>query len=637
MRRCIIIAFSFLLAWPTWGQELSTRNKKAAELYRESEAYMIRRQYKQAIDLLGQAVNRDFGFVEAHLRLADAYRFYGDPASAIKYYQEVIKLKPNQPDFAGAYVSMASLLKGQEHFDEVISLCETYLNLLPKGREAGLARRLVENARFAKEAIRNPLEFTPRPLPEVVNSFELQYFPVLTADENTLFFTARNTEGPNNDEDIFISTKLPSGDFRPPQSISWRINTRYNEGTCTISADGRMMIFTACEGRKGFGSCDLFYTYKNGEEWSIPVNLGPNINTQYWESQPSLSADGNVLFFVSNRPAGKGGRDIYMSRRDENGFWEEAENLGEPVNTAGDEVSPFIHANGITLFFSSNEHPGFGGYDLFSTEWEKQAWAIPGNLGYPINTDEDQVSLFISASGKTGYYSNEKKRGNMYVESKLYMFDVPPEIQVERAVSFVKGRVVDALTGAPIPAAVELYDLLTDELSKRVFTDSLTGEYLITLTEGSEYALYVSKDGYLFDSRNFSVADKEELNVELEDILLNRIEKGKSVNLNNLFFDFDAYTLREKSKTELRKIVSFLTRYPDLRIEVEGHTDNVGDESYNQNLSLNRAKAVFDFLVEAGVAAGRVEVKGYGMTRPIASNEIEKGREQNRRIAFKIL
>lgn len=637
MRLLATIFLFILIAFPGKGQELSTRNKKAAELYRESEAYMIRRQYKQAIDLLGQAVNRDFGFTEAQLRLADAFKLYGDASSALKYYDEVIKQKPNKRAFASAYLSKASLLKGPAYFDEVIVLAETYLSLLPDSRDAPLARRIAENARFAKEAIKNPLDFTPRPLPAVVNSFDLQYFPVLTADENTLFFTARNTDGPNNDEDIFISEKLPSGDFRPPQSISWRINTRYNEGTCTISADGRMMIFTVCEGRKGFGSCDLFYTYKNGDQWSIPENLGPSINTQYWESQPSLSADGNVLFFVSNRPAGKGGRDIYLSRRDENGEWLPAENLGEPVNTSGDEVSPFIHANGMTLFYSSNEHPGFGGYDLFSSEWKKTTWSMPKNLGYPINTEEDQVSLFISASGKTGYYSNEKKRGNVYVESKLYMFDVPPEIQVERAVSYVKGRVVDALTGAPIPAAVELYDLSTEERSARVFTDSLTGEYMITLTEGAEYALYVSRDGYLFDSRNFTVNDEEDLNLILDDILLNRIEKGKSVNLNNLFFDFDAYTLREKSKTELKKLVAFLERYPELRIEVEGHTDNVGDADYNQNLSSNRAKAVFDFLKGAGIPADRLEAKGYGMSRPIASNATESGRQQNRRIAFKIL
>jgi outer membrane protein OmpA-like peptidoglycan-associated protein len=398
-----------------------------------------------------------------------------------------------------------------------------------------------------------------------------------------------------------------------------------------------MMIFTACEGRKGYGSCDLYYTYKNGEQWVIPENLGPNINTQYWESQPSLSADGNVLFFVSNRPGGKGGRDIYMSRRGDDGAWQPAENVGEPINTPGDEVSPFIHANGLNLFFSSNEHPGFGGFDLFYSEWERGAWQEPINLGYPINNGEDQVSLFISASGLTGYYSNERKQGNVYIESKLYQFDVPPEIQVKRAVSYVKGRVVDAQSGKPIPAAVELYDLQTDERSGRVLTDSLTGEYMITLPEGTEYALYVNKDGYLFDSRHFSLDTEEVRNVVLEDILLNRIEKGKSVNLNNLFFDFDAYTLRDKSKTELKKIVTFLQRYPELRIEVEGHTDNVGNSGYNQSLSENRAKAVYAFLVQAGIAEDRIASKGYGMSKPIATNETEAGRQQNRRIAFKIL
>ncbi len=619
-------------------QELGTNNKRAASLYVESENYVIRRQYPQAISLLNQALNRDYKFAEAHLRLATCYRAIEDSAGAIKHFTEVIKLKPQDPRYSMAYFVLAEINIKEGKYDEAIELLNQHQKIAPKGNLLDEGARMLQNAQFAMQAINNPVEFNPEPLSSKVNVFQLQYFPVLTADEKTLFFTARNGNARTDDEDIFISTKDNFGDWTTPESISRNINTRFNEGTCSISADGRMMIFTACEGRQGYGSCDLYVTYKIGEEWSVPNNLGPNINSPQWDSQPSLSADGNTLYFVSNRPGGIGNRDIYVSYRNEAGDWTMAQNLGEPLNTSSDEVSPFIHANGLTFFFASNGHPGFGGFDLFSSEIDvNNQWGVPKNVGYPINTSEDQVSLFIAASGTTAYYANEKKQGNQYVDSKIYSFELPPQLQVTRGVNYVKGRVVDAITQRPIVATVELYDLETDELSSRVKSDSLTGEYLITLTKGSEYALYVNKNGYLFDSRYFSFQEDDSVNPELADILLNKINRGESVNLNNIFFDFDKFVLREKSKTELKKIIAFLNAYPDIKIEIEGHTDNVGSAQYNLELSRNRALSVYEYLLENGIADNRVYYKGYGMEKPIATNETEEGRQQNRRIAFKIL
>ncbi len=619
-------------------QELGTNNKRAASLYVESENYVIRRQYPQAISLLNQALNRDYKFAEAHLRLATCYRAIEDNAGAIKHFTEVIKLKPQDPRYSMAYFVLAEINIKEGKYDEAIELLNQHQKIAPKGNLLDEGARMLQNSQFAMQAINNPVEFNPEPLSSKVNVFQLQYFPVLTADEKTLFFTARNGNARTDDEDIFISTKDNFGDWTTPESISRNINTRFNEGTCSISADGRMMIFTACEGRQGYGSCDLYVTYKIGEEWSVPNNLGPNINSPQWDSQPSLSADGNTLYFVSNRPGGIGNRDIYVSYRNEAGDWTMAQNLGEPLNTSSDEVSPFIHANGLTFFFASNGHPGFGGFDLFSSEIDvNNQWGVPKNVGYPINTSEDQVSLFIAASGTTAYYANEKKQGNQYVDSKIYSFELPPQLQVTRGVNYVKGRVVDAITQRPIVATVELYDLETDELSSRVKSDSLTGEYLITLTKGSEYALYVNKNGYLFDSRYFSFQEDDSVNPELADILLNKINRGESVNLNNIFFDFDKFVLREKSKTELKKIIAFLNAYPDIKIEIEGHTDNVGSAQYNLELSRNRALSVYEYLLENGIADNRVYYKGYGMEKPIATNETEEGRQQNRRIAFKIL
>jgi OmpA-OmpF porin, OOP family len=619
-------------------QELGTKNKRAADLYIESENYVIRRQYPQAISLLNQALNRDYQFAEAHLRLGTCYKAVEDNAGAIKHFTEVIKLKPEDSRYSMAYFVLAEISIKEGKYDEAIELLNQHQKIAPKGNLLDEGARMIQNAQFAKQAINNPVEFNPQPLSSKVNIFQLQYFPVLTADEKTLFFTARNGNARTDDEDIFISTKDAFGEWTTPESISRNINTRFNEGTCSISADGRMMIFTACEGRQGYGSCDLYVTYKIGEEWSVPNNLGPNINSPQWDSQPSLSADGNTLYFVSNRPGGIGSRDIYVSYRNEAGDWTMAQNLGEPINTSSDEVSPFIHANGLTFFFASNGHPGFGGFDLFSTEIKADnTWGAIKNLGYPINTSEDQVSLFIAASGTTAYYANERKQGNQYIDSKIYSFELPPQLQVTRGVNYVKGRVVDAITQKPIVATVELYDLETDELSSRVKSDSLTGEYLITLTKGSEYALYVNKNGYLFDSRYFSFQEDDSVNPELADILLNKINRGESVNLNNIFFDFDKFVLREKSKTELKKIISFLNAYPDIKIEIEGHTDNVGSAKYNLELSRNRALSVYEYLMENNVADNRVYYKGYGMEKPIATNETEEGRQMNRRIAFKIL
>lgn len=619
-------------------QELGTKNKRAADLYIESENYVIRRQYPQAISLLNQALNRDYQFAEAHLRLGTCYKAVEDNAGAIKHFTEVIKLKPEDSRYSMAYFVLAEISIKEGKYDEAIELLNQHQKIAPKGNLLDEGARMIQNAQFAKQAINNPVEFNPQPLSSKVNIFQLQYFPVLTADEKTLFFTARNGNARTDDEDIFISTKDAFGEWMTPESISRNINTRFNEGTCSISADGRMMIFTACEGRQGYGSCDLYVTYKIGEEWSVPNNLGPNINSPQWDSQPSLSADGNTLYFVSNRPGGIGSRDIYVSYRNEAGDWTMAQNLGEPINTSSDEVSPFIHANGLTFFFASNGHPGFGGFDLFSTEIKADnTWGAIKNLGYPINTSEDQVSLFIAASGTTAYYANERKQGNQYIDSKIYSFELPPQLQVTRGVNYVKGRVVDAITQKPIVATVELYDLETDELSSRVKSDSLTGEYLITLTKGSEYALYVNKNGYLFDSRYFSFQEDDSVNPELADILLNKINRGESVNLNNIFFDFDKFVLREKSKTELKKIISFLNAYPDIKIEIEGHTDNVGSAQYNLELSRNRALSVYEYLMENNVADNRVYYKGYGMEKPIATNETEEGRQMNRRIAFKIL
>ncbi len=629
---------------PLTAQDKSytTKSKKAIGFYEQSEDYYIRRQYGQAVALLEKALEKDEDFAEAYLRLMRIYQTIDDRQKISLYANKIVSLQPDNPRFAEAPLQLAILAfqtgkyaYSREYLDKILSL-----NPLPK-RIGEEAERLKVNVDFAEEAIKNPLPFNPQPLPATVNKLPLQYFPVLTADQQSIIFTGRKGTTPQYDEDIYICTKSPTGEWQAPKQISTNINSEFNEGTCTISADGRTLIFTSCLGRRGFGSCDLYISYKQGDEWSVPENLGNTVNSSSWESQPSLSADGKALYFVSDRPGGFGQRDIYVTHLSADNQWERPLNLGREVNTRYDEVSPFIHVNGQTLYFASTGYPGFGGFDLFFTEKENNSWKKPKNLGYPLNTFEDQVSLYMTADGEKGYYSYERGREGQNYTSTLSEFDVPEEIRVTNRSNFVKGVVRDAETRKELSAQVELYDLREQKREYAVQSDPATGEYMMVLTEGSEYALYVEKQGYLFESLAFNYSDTIQKNKQLDpvyiDVDLQPIKAGKETVLNNIFFDTDQYETKKKSKTELAKIVMFLQSNQQININIAGHTDNVGNKTYNKELSLKRAKAVRDYLIQAGIAEERVGYQGYGQDKPIALNDTEDNRQKNRRITFEIV
>jgi len=459
----------------------------------------------------------------------------------------------------------------------------------------------------------------------------------LTVDEQQLFFTKRSGQSVSYDEDIYRSVRNADGYWTIPESISPNINTPHNEGTCSISADGRVLIFTSCDNRRGYGSCDLFISEKTGMEWSTPKNLGHIVNSPSWDSQPALSADGNTLYFISDRPGGVGRRDIWVSRKSPDGEWGQPVNLGPAINTREDEVSPFIHSNGQTLYFSSVGYPGFGGYDLYKSEKFHGEWSKPENLGYPVNTHEDQVSLFVTASGKKAYYSLDQYTEGGYPISRIYSFDIPEEISVTNKSYYVKGRVTDKENGNPLMSRLELWDIEKDEWMSYTFSDSLTGDYYMVLTEGSEYAFYINKKGYMLETRNFTIEKGHEIDPLVIDFQLARLVEGEHSVLNNIFFDLDSYDLKEKSYTELNRISEFLKSNPDVRIEISGHTDNTGSEEYNLDLSNKRAETVFNYLIEKGFTLERITFKGYGQSKPAFPNDTEENRSKNRRIEFLVI
>jgi OmpA-OmpF porin, OOP family len=620
------------------NKPLGTESEKARKLYEESAFLLTARKFDQAIANLQKALERDPNFAEAHFRLARTYDVLRQEKEAVHHYEKSLELKPAFGPFVDANVTVAKFYLNRGEYGKAKAYFEKYLAQKPaKPTHLETANKGVATCEYAENALKSPLSYQAKPLSPTVNAFALQYFPVLTVDQQTLIFTARNLSGQNNDENIYVSSRQGE-EWSAPVSISPNINTAENEGTCSISADGRTLVFTSCQGRQSFGSCDLFVSYKIGSEWVEPINMGPKINTYSWESQPSLSADGRTLFFVSDRRGGYGRRDIWMSKLGEDGQWGAPTNLGNTVNTTDDDLSPFLHANGTTLFFSSQGHLGMGGYDLFFCEWKNGSWTTPENLGYPINTHEDQVSLFVTADGEKAYYSLEKAEGDRRVSAVLHEFQMPAALaQKYNRSDYLKGKVFDARTKQPLNARIEVYNIVSNQLESTVQSDRKSGEYVSVLTEGTEYALYINKEGYLFKSLSFDFSQKKAFEPMILDIYLEPIQSGAKEILKNIFFQTAKYELELKSQTELDKIVSFLNRNPDLTLEISGHTDDVGKDEDNMLLSKKRAQALFDYLIKAGIPKHRIRFQGYGETKPVAPNDTEANRQLNRRIELKVL
>ena len=618
--------------------ELSTKSKKAIELYTSADNFRVRGQYDEALNLLHQAIEKDDKFVEAYYRLGVTYFSMRQYGKAKDNYEKGLSLTTDLRKQKVFWYDLGELYLLTGEYEKAMKVLSAFVNNETMNKaKVDRATMFFKSAEFAMKNKTNSSNFKLHPLSDTVNAFVLQYFPALTADQQQLIFTRRTGNGPNDDEDLVVSRKDENGRWSFPEPISKNINTRLNEGTCTISADGRKLIFTSCTGRDGIGSCDLYETKKIGNDWTTPRNLGRNVNSIEWESQPSLSADGRTLYFVSDRRSGLGRRDIWVSTTDDKGEWTKAVNAGKQINSQFDEISPFIHANNRTLFFASNGLPGFGGYDLFFTDKDSTVWTPPKNLGAPMNDNEDQFSLFITADGKKGYYSHEETLESGFSRSKIFEMVIPEESQIEYRSNYVKGIIRDKVAQTPLSAKIELINIRKNRVESLVESDSINGEYLMVLTQGAEYALYVNKEAYLFKSYNFNYSEVTDFKPIIINIDLEKAKEGSVAVLNNIFFDVDKYDLKDKSVTELEKIIRFLSVNPVVRVEIAGHTDNSGSADYNRQLSERRANSVFTFLIQHGIDKKRMVPKGYGPDRPIASNDTEEGRSQNRRIEVRII
>jgi len=608
-------------------------NKKAKSIYIEAYDLAMAGSYDQSIEKLDAAIKIEPKYIEAFLSRAGIYAELKNYNLSVTDFQQAFALDSL---YAKEYLLPYSIsLAGIGKFEEALSKAEAFLlndKLNERSIKSGRYRKSVYEFAidYKKQHPNESYIFGLTHLGDSINSNFLEYYPSITIDGKKMIFTRRV----NDDEDFFESEFINQS-WTKAKPAQGKINTTLNEGAQNISQDGNWLIFTGCNYPEGIGSCDLYISYrmKNGN-WTEAENLGPIINTESWESAPSLSPDKKDLYFSSNRPGGLGGRDIWVSHRLPTGKWTVPENLGPTVNTKSDESCPFIHSDNQTLYFNSNGHVGYGMTDLFlSRKDSNNKWKTPENLGYPINTIDDEGSLIVAADGKTAYYASDRMNKKLGLD--IYSFQLRNDIQAIKTI-WINGSVFDKKSNQGLPCQVLLTDINNRNKSTQVQTDE-EGNFMITLPIGNEYALHVNRKGYLFYSANFSLPSTSTDSFFNLKIPLQPIEEGASIVLKNIFFDNKSFEIKKSSEEELNALIALLNENPKMKLQISGHTDNVGKKEDNLLLSQNRAKAVVNYLISKGIAATRLVSKGFGDSMPMEKNDTEQGKINNRRTEINIL
>jgi outer membrane protein OmpA-like peptidoglycan-associated protein/tetratricopeptide (TPR) repeat protein len=613
-----------------------TESAKAIRFYEEGLSNYRLKNYPLAEEYLKDAIKADTKFQNAYLVLAEVFWEQGQYEPAINYYDKGLSIDP--AFYPQGYLNKGNLEIKIAQYNNALKSYQKFLQLDTANSKYTLqAMRSIQQANFAIRAIANPVDFNPVNLGPNINTRDDEYWPSLSADGQTLVITRliRNSADHSQfQEDFFFSTWDKNG-WSVMKNAGYPLNTDDNEGAQSFSANGNLMVYTVCNRPGVIGRCDIYFSEKEGDEWTFPKNMGIPVNSLAKETQPSLSADGRTIYFASDRPGGKGGLDIWMSQKNDDGSWQNPVNLGDSVNSPGDEQSPFIHQDGKTLYFSSDYHIGMGGFDLFVVRRDDMGnWAHLSNLGYPINTNRDEIGLIVNAQGNTAYYSSGKNPdyGKDIFQFTLYEKARPQEV------SYIKGLVYDEISRQPLQAQFELYDLSNGSLVNQSLSDSKTGEFLLCIPTDRNYMLNVARQGYLFYSDNFALQGIFHLEKPfLKDVPMKPINPGEKIVLYNVFYETNSYGLKPESKYELDKVVKFLNTNPTIRIEISGHTDNIGTVGYNQTLSENRSFSVVKYLTDHGIDTRRLISKGYGFSIPIDNNDTPEGRSKNRRTELKII
>jgi outer membrane protein OmpA-like peptidoglycan-associated protein len=632
--KTIIFLFLLSTSFVIHAQDVSKEFKKLLEDGRENIEI---EEFDAALISLLKAEKLKPKDPEASDLIAQCYLAKGDDHKALPYLLIAKEGGVQDPDLD---YNLGRAYHLAQKFPEAILMLQKYRTTTKDVKKIESTDQLVGWCKNGIELMKNPVKVKITNLGAGVNSKYPDYVPAISADESTLLYTSRrdNTTGGKKDEtdghfheDVYMSTKTDSVWGKSVQ-ISGVINTATHDACAGISPDGQEMFIYRDNKRDGG---DLYISELKGAEWSAPKNLGPNINTKFWETSASITSDERVLFFVSTKEGGYGGRDIYMSKKLPNGEYALPINLGPKINTKFEEDGPFIHADGKTLYFSSKGHNSMGNFDIFSCTINTETGQIltdPVNIGYPINTPGDDVFFVWSADNKRAYFSSAREGG--YGDKDLYVLE---RDDANAALVVFKGRIISCQENNPVAATIVVLDNATGKPVGVYNSNSSTGKYTIILPAGKNYGISVEAPGYLFYSKNIDIPFLNHY-LEINDtVCMDQIKIGKKIVLRNVFFDLDKATLRSESEAELERLREILVKNPHIKIQILGHTDSDGSDDYNMKLSHARAKAVVDYMVKKGVDVARMKFHGYGETKPVAPNDTPENKQLNRRTEFEIL
>lgn len=605
-----------------------------------------KRRYTEAIQLLNKVLDSYPDHLDAWHLLGTIYlsdrKF--NLLGVEKCFSNIIEICPEYDPYA--YFHLARIYFGREEYEKALNHIDVFLldiDHIKSDEDYYEAIRIQDYATFYLEMMNNPVPFNPFSVKGVSSPFD-EYLAILSPDNQTMLYTRKVKIPPRLDdltpkiryEEQFFYSEKNENLFGDGMKMPYPFNQKNDEGSASLTLDNTTLFFTFCiyNQKEKYYNCDICWTRKLMGYWGEVEALGDQVNSILdWDAQPSVSSDGKTLYFVSDRPGGFGGYDIYVTHK-VNGKWMPAENLGAPINTAGNEKSPFIHTDNRTLYYSSDGLMGMGGYDIFVARKNgEDQWKDPVNIGYPINSKDDDVGFFVSVDGEFGYFASNKLDGNGGWD--IYSFELYEEARPEE-ILVIKGKVKDTSGDQLKEVKVELKNIGTRDITN-IEVDSLTGHYSYVETIKDDYLLTIKRKGFVNELKYIS-KDHYEISQTIDLEMEPRpIELGHSYRLNDVYFEFNSHVLTNESIFVVEEYVGFLKENPGLKIDIQGHTDNIGGEEDNLFLSERRAATVYDYLISSGIPEQRISYRGFGESRPIADNSTEEGRALNRRTEFMIM
>ncbi len=626
MKNRLALFLWFVILSCTMTSSLHAQNASAARKLMEKAGVAFEAQnYEQCIQLLESSIEKDTNLLDAYITLFQVYSKIKQPKKAIDVFEKAL-----QKDSVGAapyILKYATALATISDYKKALSALKAFSNKTPAHQQQNI-NDLIAICEFVTQQEVDILAKVTN-VGDSVNTANAEYFPTVTVQDSLLLFMRRNKDK----REDFLFSNMNSNGFSLAKPLSDTLNFADKKGAPSLSSDLKTLYYAAEYMEMGYGRYDIYKVSKTDSGWSAPLNLGRNINSDFWESAPSISPDGQALYFSSNKPGGFGGIDIYVSYKTKNGYWSQAYNLGPNINTKGDDQTPFIHADNRTLYFASNGWPGYGGTDLFVAFKKLDGkWSKPTNLGYPINTFDNEGSIAIASNGWEGYIASDRidSRG----ELDIYKVVLPQKARANKSYYF-NGFITDAFSHLPIPGLVRLSDP-KDSTKFMVINVDSTGVFVLSIPEFDSLGIQVNSPQHDYASTLLSKEKLIQLAGTSQNFNLSPIQNKFTKDFKNVFFDVNNAQLNAASFVELDALVNYLENTNNATIFIEGHTDNTGSEIANINLSEKRAFAIAQYLIKKGIATQRISAKGFGASKPIADNGTAAGRAQNRRTSFTI-